>query len=73
MLSNVMAKLYLDEDCSDKRLKEKLIKLGHNIKTTQEANNVGKDDQTQLVYAISQNRAIVTLDVQIFFNNNYKD
>jgi hypothetical protein len=55
-----MAKLYLDEDCSDKRLKKALIKLGYDVQTTLEADNIGKDDKTQLIYAVSQNRAIVT-------------
>jgi len=55
-----MTKLYLDEDCSDKRLKKALIKLGYDVQTTPEAGNIGKDDKAQLIYAISQNRAIVT-------------
>ncbi|KHD09117.1 hypothetical protein PN36_11770 [Candidatus Thiomargarita nelsonii] len=63
-----MAKLYLDEDCSDKRLKEELIKLGHDVQTTIEASNVGKDDKTQLAYAISLNRTIVTHNRKDFIN-----
>jgi predicted nuclease of predicted toxin-antitoxin system len=55
-----MVKLYLDEDCSDKKLKKVLIEFGYDVQTTAEANNIGKDDKTQLIYAVSQNRAIVT-------------
>ncbi len=55
-----MAKLYLDEDCSDKRLKKALVEFGYDVQTTHDANNLGKDDKTQLIYAVSQNRAIVT-------------
>jgi hypothetical protein len=29
-----MAKLYLDEDCSDKRLKKALIEFGDDVQTT---------------------------------------
>jgi hypothetical protein len=32
-----MAKLYLDEDCSDKRLKKALVEFGYDVQTTPEA------------------------------------
>ncbi|EDN66563.1 conserved hypothetical protein [Beggiatoa sp. PS] len=68
-----MAKLYLDEDCSDKRLKEALLKQGHDVQTTPEASHLGKDDKAQLAYATSQNRAIVTHNRKDFFKLHQKN
>ncbi len=55
-----MTKLYLNEDCSDRRLKKILVEFGYDVQTTYEVNNIGKDDKNQLIYAVSQNRAFVT-------------
>lgn len=61
-----MIKLYTDEDFNNLAVKV-LKEMGYDIKTSQEEGKARQwlDDETQLAYAISQGRAILT--------HNHKD
>lgn len=59
--------LYLDEDVSVK-IADVLRKQGFDVKTAVEAKMLHADDPTQLSYAISQERAIVTHNRDDFRN-----
>jgi len=63
-----MIELYADEDFNYLAVKI-LRKMGYDIKTTQEVGKAGKgiDDKTQLVYATSEGRAILTHNHKDFY------
>jgi len=63
-----MIKLYADEDFNYLAVKI-LRKMGYDIKTTQEAGKARKgiDDKTQLLYAVSEERAILTHNHRDFY------
>jgi hypothetical protein len=55
----LFVELYTDEDV-DILVAELLRARGFSVETTREARNLGKDDATQLVYAIQRQRAFLT-------------
>lgn len=58
-------KLYLDEDV-DPLLAQVLRSRGTDCLATREVNNLGISDSEQLAFAVSQGRAILTLNVEDF-------
>jgi predicted nuclease of predicted toxin-antitoxin system len=62
-----MARLYSDEQFP-REISEILRTMGHDVLTVQEAgnDNLGIPDENVLDYAISDNRAVVTLNRQDF-------
>ena len=61
-----MARLYADEHFP-RQVVQNLRSLGHDILTVQEAGNAGLPDEDVLVFAISDNRAVLTLNRRDFF------
>lgn len=57
--SSLYIHLYFDEDVSVK-IAENLRTRGFDVLTTLEAGMLGKDDDKQMLYAVSQRRAILT-------------
>jgi hypothetical protein len=64
-LSFLMARLYFDEDV-DARLAEALRRRDYDVKTTVEAGLLEASDEEQLLYAASQQRALVTHNIKHF-------
>lgn len=60
-----MVRLYADEQFS--RLVQNLRSLGHDFLTVQEAGNAGLPDEDVLAFAISENRAVLTINRRDFF------
>ena len=60
-----MARLYADEQFP-RRVVELLINLGHDVLTVQSAGNAGLPDEDVLAFAVSENRAVLTLDRRDF-------
>jgi hypothetical protein len=58
-ISALYIHLYFDEDVSVK-IAENLRTRGFDVLTTVEAGMLGRDDDEQLLYAVSQRRAILT-------------
>ncbi len=65
MIDLLIASLYFDEDV-DARLAEALRQRGYDVETTREVGLLGVSDQQQLIYAVSQNRALVTHNIKHF-------
>jgi len=61
-----MARLYADEQFP-RQVVQKLRSLGHDVLTVQEAGNAGLPDEEVLAFAISQNRAVLTVNRRDFF------
>lgn len=61
-----MARLYADEQFP-RQVVELLRGLDHDILTVQEAGNAGLSDEAVLAFAVSQNRAVLTLNRRDFF------
>ncbi|HAZ48590.1 MAG TPA: hypothetical protein DDW76_22715 [Cyanobacteria bacterium UBA11369] len=63
-----MARLYADEQFP-KRVVELLRKLGHDVLTVQQAGKANRKipDQEVLAFAVSEQRAVLTLNRQDFF------
>jgi hypothetical protein len=61
-----MARLYADEHFP-RQLVQNLGYLDHDILTVQEAGNAGISDEDVLVFAISDNRAVLTINRRDFF------
>lgn len=61
-----MANLYADEQFP-RQVVELLRSFKHNVLTVQEAKNTGVSDEAILDFAISQNRAVLTLNRRDFF------
>lgn len=64
-LSPPIARLYFDEDV-DARLAEALRRRDYDVETTVEAGLLEASDEEQLVYAVSQQRALVTHNIKHF-------
>lgn len=64
-LSSLVARLYFDED-ADARLAEALRRRGYEVETTSAAGLLEASDEEQLVYAVSQQRALVTYNIKHF-------
>ena len=64
-LSSLIARLYFDED-ADARLAEALRRRDYDIETTVEAGLLEASDEEQLLYAASQQRALVTHNIKHF-------
>ncbi|MBW4499716.1 MAG: DUF5615 family PIN-like protein [Scytonema hyalinum WJT4-NPBG1] len=62
-----MARLYADEQFS-RKVSELLRTMGHSVLTVQEAGNAnqGIPDEEVLAFAVSDNRAVITLNRQDF-------
>lgn len=62
-----MARLYADEQFS-RKVSELLWTMGHDVLTVQEAGNanLGIPDEEVLAFALSDNRAVITLNRQAF-------
>ncbi|BAZ25510.1 hypothetical protein NIES4073_64150 [Kalymmatonema gypsitolerans NIES-4073] len=62
-----MARLYADEQFP-KKVSELLRTMGHDVLTVQEAGNanLGIPDEEVLAFAVSDNRAVITLNRQDF-------
>ncbi|MGK7900524.1 MAG: DUF5615 family PIN-like protein [Hormoscilla sp.] len=60
-----MARLYADEQFP-RRVVELLINLGHDVLTVQLSGNAGRSDEEVLAFAVSENRAVLTLDRRDF-------
>ena len=52
--------IYLDEDSIDQRLVQLLRRAGHDVEIPADAGLSGKDDPTQLAYAITSGRICLT-------------
>jgi predicted nuclease of predicted toxin-antitoxin system len=52
--------IYLDEDSIDQRLVQLLRRAGHDVEIPADAGLSGKDDPTQLAYAITSGRTCLT-------------
>ncbi|MGK7943019.1 MAG: DUF5615 family PIN-like protein [Microcystaceae cyanobacterium] len=61
-----MAYLYADEQFP-RQVVELLRSLEHDVLTVQEAGNTGLSDEEVLAFAITQNRAVFTLNRRDFF------
>ncbi|MGV0023572.1 DUF5615 family PIN-like protein [Phormidesmis priestleyi] len=61
-----MARLYADENFP-KEITVHLRELSHDVLTVQEADNRGLPDEDVLAFAISTNRAVLTLNRRDFF------
>lgn len=64
-LSSLIARLYFDED-ADARLAEALRRRDYDVETTVEAGLLEASDEEQLLYAASQQRALVTHNIKHF-------
>jgi len=64
-LNLLIARLYFDED-ADARLAVSLRQRGYDIVTTAEVGLLEASDEEQLVYAASQQRALVTHNITHF-------
>lgn len=64
-LTPLIARLYFDED-ADARLAEALRQRGYDVETTVEAGLLEASDEEQLLYAIRQQRALVTHNIKHF-------
>lgn len=71
-LSELYAKLYLDEDVH-KVVARGLRMRGYDVVSAHEVKQIGLSDAEQLAYAISEGRAMVTFNVAdyIKLHNNY--
>jgi len=58
-------RFYFDED-ADARLAEALRRRGYDVETTVEGGHLEASDEEQLVYASSQQRALVTHNIKHF-------
>lgn len=58
-MNHLFIELYLDEDV-DALIADLLRARGFKVTTTQEAGQLGKGDEQQLVYAVSQQKAFFT-------------
>ena len=67
-----MARLYADEQFP-RSVSELLRNMGHDVLTVQEAGNanLGIPDEDVLAFAITDNRAVVTLNRQDFIRLHY--
>jgi predicted nuclease of predicted toxin-antitoxin system len=77
-LSRLFIELYLDEDVSA-LVAELLRARGFAVQTTQEAGRKNADDEEQLAYAVSRQRAFLTHNrddfarlAQVYFNDGRK-
>lgn len=61
-----MALLYADENF-DLGVVVELRRMGHDVRTVQEASAQGRDDATVLVDASAEGRAVLTFDRKDFF------
>jgi hypothetical protein len=61
-----MARLYADEQFP-RQVVQNLRSLGHDVQTVQEAGKSGLPDEDVLVLAISDNRAVLTINRRDFF------
>lgn len=61
-----MARIYADEHFP-RQVVQKLRSLGHDVLTVQEAENTGLPDEDVLAFAISENRAVLTINRRDFF------
>ena len=61
-----MARIYADEQFS-RQVVQNLRSLGHDVLTVQEAGNAGLPDEDVLAFAISENRAVLTVNRRDFF------
>jgi hypothetical protein len=61
-----MARIYADEHFP-RQVVQKLRSLGHDVLTVQEAGNAGLPDEEVLAFAISENRAVLTVNRRDFF------
>lgn len=61
-----MVRLYADEQFP-RQVVELLRALEHDVLTVQEASNAGLSDEAVLAFAVSQNRAVLTLNRRDFF------
>lgn len=61
-----MARLYADEHFP-RQVVQNMRSLGHDILTVQEAGNAGLADEDVLAFAISENRAVLTVNRRDFF------
>lgn len=58
-MSRLFIELYFDEDV-DVRIAQVIRAFGFTVTTTVEAGQLGQDDPSQLAYAASQNKALLT-------------
>jgi predicted nuclease of predicted toxin-antitoxin system len=58
-MSRLFIELYLDED-TDVRIADLVRSRGFKVTTAQEAGQIGKEDDEQLAYALSQRSALLT-------------
>jgi hypothetical protein len=61
-----MARLYADEQFP-RQVVQNLRSLGHDVLTVQEAGNAGLPDEDVLAFAITENRAVLTVNRRDFF------
>ncbi len=61
-----MARLYADEHFP-RQIVQNLRSFGHDVLTVQEAGNTGLPDEEVLAFAISENRAVLTINRRDFF------
>jgi len=61
-----MARLYADEQFP-RQVGQNMRSLGHDVQTVQEAGNAGLPDEDVLVFDISDNRAVLTVNRRHFF------
>ena len=64
-LNSLVARLYFDED-ADARLAEALRRRGYDVETTVEAGLLEASDVEQLLFAASQQRALITHNIKHF-------
>lgn len=64
-------KLYLNEHLSP-RLADQLRKHGFDVRSSQEAGLLSADDDDQLAFAVSEQRAIVTFNFKDFIVRHEK-
>src|SRR2546426_1034913 len=60
-----MAALFFDE-CMGRHFPARILRYGHDVKTTVAAGRVGKPDYDQLLYAYQSRRILVTQNVRDF-------
>ena len=61
-----MARIYADEHFP-RQVVQNLRSLSHDVLTVQEAENTGLPDEDVLAFAISENRAVLTINRRDFF------
>ncbi|MGQ9555779.1 MAG: DUF5615 family PIN-like protein [Anaerolineae bacterium] len=60
-------KLHLDADCSQRAVHENLLRLGHDVtRTPNDWMPLDASDETQLLGAMAQGRAIFTFNIRDF-------